>query len=174
MSQLTIEFCQSNRHYHLKTGWPLLRQLRTIAPFLRAPFVITEFVKGQRFISEAEPELGPGQVIEVSGRNITLEFQAAATTRQYALANAPLTRIRFDTGDKVQDRKGTHCTVLAVKENAGLLQYEVNGTNPHTSRMLPETELFPHLSLSQPLKRLLVGQVESPAWYQLRLAALKV
>ncbi|MES2623943.1 MAG: RNA polymerase-associated protein RapA [Pseudomonadota bacterium] len=135
---------------------------------------MTVFVPGQRFISEAEPELGLGQIVEVSGRNITVEFQAAATTRLYAIANAPLTRIRFDAGDKVQDRKGTHCTVLAVNEKAGLLQYEVNGTNPNTSRLLPETELFPHLSLSQPLKRLLVGQVENLSWYQLRLAALKV
>src|SRR5215217_5888723 len=130
------------------------------------------FVPGQRFISEAEPELGLGQIVEVSGRNITIEFQAAATTRQYAVANAPLTRIRFEPGDKVQDRKGTHCTVLSVKENAGLLQYEVNGTNPNTSRLLPESELFSHLNLSQPLKRLLSGQVENPGWYQLRLAAL--
>ncbi len=135
---------------------------------------MTVFVPGQRFISEAEPELGLGQVVEVSGRNISLEFQAADTTRQYAVANAPLTRIRFDAGDKVQDRKGTHCTVIAVKESAGLLQYEVNDTNPNTSRLLPETELFSHLSLSQPLKRLLVGQVESPGWFQLRLGALKV
>jgi ATP-dependent helicase HepA len=133
-----------------------------------------EFVEGQRFISEAEPELGLGQVVEVSGRTITLEFQAAATTRQYALANSPLTRIRFDPGDTVQDRNGAHGTVLAVTDNAGLLQYEVSGVTPHTTRLLSETELFPHLSLNQPLKRLLVGQVESLGWYQLRLAALDV
>ena len=52
-----------------------------MASFLR-PLVMTVFVPGQRFISEAEPELGLGQVLEVSGRNITLEFQAAATTRE--------------------------------------------------------------------------------------------
>ena len=33
---------------------------------------------------------------------------------------------------------------------------------------LPETELSPLLSLSQPLKRLMAVQVESPAWFRLR------
>jgi ATP-dependent helicase HepA len=132
---------------------------------------MTTFVPGQRFISEAEPELGLGQVLEVNGRTVVLEFSAAATTRHYASANAPLTRLRFARGDAVQDRAGTRCVVLAVNETAGLLHYEVQ-VNQSLIRTLPETELSPLLSLSQPLKRLEALQVENPAWFCLRRAAL--
>ncbi|MEY4641475.1 MAG: hypothetical protein RLZZ227_1469, partial [Pseudomonadota bacterium] len=129
-------------------------------------------VPGQRFISESEPELGLGQVLQVSHRTLTIGFDAAATTREYAQANAPITRLRFDAGETVVDRDGNHCIIEAVEEKNGLLFYAVK--HGQTATVLPETGLSPLLSLSQPLKRLLAGQVESPAWFRLRRTALDV
>lgn len=126
------------------------------------------FVPGQRFISEAEPELGLGQVVEVTPRTLVIEFPAAATTRQYALANAPLTRLRFDTGDNVQDRAGKSWNITGVSEVDDLLHYHVAGTD----QPLAETGLSPLLSLSQPLKRLQAGQIDAPAWFCLRRQVL--
>ena len=137
------------------------------------PAFMIDFVPGQRFISNAEPELGLGQVVELNGRILTLRFMAADTTRHYAVANAPLTRIRFDVGDIISDNTGNQCTIGGVADTKGLLTYSVTSVNANTVRLLVETELSSHISLSQPLKRLLAGQVESEGWYHLRLAALK-
>jgi ATP-dependent helicase HepA len=127
-------------------------------------------VPGQRFISESEPELGLGQVLEVAHRTLTIGFDAAATTRQYALANAPITRLHFEAGEAVLDRAGIHSIIESVIEQDGLLRYTVR--QGQDLRVLSETELSPLLSLSQPLKRLMALQVESPAWFRLRRTAL--
>lgn len=127
-------------------------------------------VPGQRFISESEPELGLGQVLQVAHRTLLIGFDAAGETRQYALANAPITRLRFDAGEVVFDRAGNRSIIEAVAEQDGLLHYTVRqGQQQHA---LPETELSPLLSLSQPLKRLMAVQVESPAWFRLRRSAI--
>ena len=65
-----------------------------------------KFHPGQRWISETEPELGLGAVINVSEQTVTMVFGASAETREYAQDNAPLRRVRFRTGDKIEDREG--------------------------------------------------------------------
>ena len=61
---------------------------------------------GQRWISDAEPELGLGVVIEVDARAMTVLFPRSEETRVYARANAPLTRIHFGAGDRIEDAGG--------------------------------------------------------------------
>lgn len=133
-----------------------------------------EFVVGQRFLSDAEPELGLGLVTEVEFRTLTLVFPATQSSRRYAHANAPLTRITFEVGDTLRDGAGIEALVTGVQENKGLLIYRVKSAQPSASaeRLLSEVELSPQLSLSQPLKRLLAGRTESSGWFQLRRAAL--
>ncbi|HWK55019.1 MAG TPA: RNA polymerase-associated protein RapA [Hyphomicrobiales bacterium] len=130
------------------------------------------YVTGQRFLCDAEPELGLGQIIEVGHRTLTLVFAASETTRQYAMHNSPLTRIGFEPGDQVSDRHQQRLEVLAVREEDDLLHYTVRDATG-AEFVLPETELSPHLSLSQPLKRLLALQTEPASWFQLRRAALQ-
>ncbi|MDR0781401.1 MAG: DEAD/DEAH box helicase family protein, partial [Pseudomonadales bacterium] len=130
------------------------------------------YAAGQRFICDAEPELGLGQVIEVSHRTLTLAFAASATTRQYAMHNSPLTRVSFEPGDAIKDRNHVEWTILGVSEREGLFFYQVRDAAGNETR-LSETELSAQLSLSQPLKRLLTLQSEAPAWFQLRRAALE-
>ena len=50
---------------------------------------------GQRWLSDAETELGLGMVIEVNPRTVTILFPKSEETRVYARQNAPLSRIRF-------------------------------------------------------------------------------
>ena len=60
------------------------------------------FVSGQRWISESEPELGMGCVVEVSPRRVKLRFPSAeGGMREYAVPGAPLVRVRFKPGDTV-------------------------------------------------------------------------
>jgi len=127
------------------------------------------YVTGQRYISEAEPELGLGQVLETTPRTVLLGFPATATTRQYAIANAPLTRLRYLPGDYVEDTAGKRWKVLRVSEINELLHYQVAGL----AEPLPETGLSAHLGLSEPLKRLEAGQFDAPGWFLLRRQALQ-
>lgn len=151
------------------TAGPLIRTMRA---FRGIPMELP-IAKGQRYICDAEPDLGLGLVTELSQRTLTIWFPVADLVREYAQANAPLSRVRHDKGDHVQDEKGQDFTVLATEERNGLLHYEVQDKDGNTSH-LPEARLSPRLSLSQPLKRLLAAQCESMGWQQLRRSALEV
>jgi ATP-dependent helicase HepA len=136
------------------------------------PVAVENLTPGQRFVSDAEPELGLGMIIEVDHRSITLAFAATGTTRQYAFANAPLTRISFDPGEMIRDASEQLLEILKVAEQDGLILYRVVDAEQNES-VLPETSLSPRLGLSQPLKRLLAGQTESGGWAMLRRTALE-
>ncbi|MGB1191720.1 MAG: hypothetical protein ACPG3T_02240, partial [Pseudomonadales bacterium] len=58
-----------------------------------------EFVVGQRWVSQTEPQLGLGLVIETDGRHITLSFPASEEERIYAANSAPLVRVSYQVGD---------------------------------------------------------------------------
>ena len=155
--------------------WQAFATFRTMRTFSRNPplvIAVESLTIGQRFVSDAEPELGLGMIIEVDHRSITLAFAASGTTRQYAFANAPLTRISFDPGDRIADTEERKLEVLKVTENEGLLIYLTKDAEG-AEILLPETSLSARLGLSQPLKRLLAGQLESAAWSRLRREALQ-
>jgi ATP-dependent helicase HepA len=121
---------------------------------------------GQRWISDSEPELGLGSVEQVSRLTLTLLFGGSGETREYARDNAPIRRVRFHKGDMVKDREGRTLAVTAVQERGGLLHYVGDG------RELCETELSDAISFNKPEERLLVGQVDAPHAFTLRLDAL--
>lgn len=50
---------------------------------------MNEFVKGQRWISNNEPELGLGIVLEADRYQVRIAFAAAGEERMYALQSAP-------------------------------------------------------------------------------------
>ena len=47
------------------------------------------FVPGQRWISNAEPELGLGTVLRAEGRSVQVLFAKAGVLRQYAWTRLP-------------------------------------------------------------------------------------
>ena len=65
-----------------------------------------QFIIGQRWISESEPELGLGVIVEVEAKTVTCFFPATKVDRRYGFQTAPLRRIRFVEGDEVKGQDG--------------------------------------------------------------------
>lgn len=127
------------------------------------------YFTGQRWISETEPELGLGLVVEVAPRTVQVLYHAANETRHYAIGNAPLKRVRFAAGDEIESRDGVKLTVETVSagDTTGLLSYRAtDGTE------LSETDLCDTSSFDRPETRLLGGHVDANVLFDLRLAAL--
>ncbi|MBN2704437.1 MAG: DEAD/DEAH box helicase family protein [Pontiellaceae bacterium] len=124
---------------------------------------------GQRWISETEPELGLGLVVEVTHRAVQVFYHAANEMRHYAINNAPLKRVRFAAGDEIASREGVRLVVESVVEN------ETTGTLCYTAAdgtQLDESDLCDLSSFDRPETRLLAGHVDSNALFDLRLDAL--
>lgn len=119
-------------------------------------------------MSETEPELGLGLVVDVSSRAVQLFYHVANEMRHYALAGAPLQRVRFSEGDTVASRDGEQLKVDSIAEDEnGLLSYcSSDGTT------LSETDLCDTSSFDQPETRLLAGKVDENELFELRFTAL--
>jgi len=133
---------------------------------------------GQRWLSDAEPELGLGVVVETDTRSMTVLFPVTDESRVYAKANAPLTRIQFSVGDEIEDIDGERWLVVGVSEARGLLKYRarpilLGDSAPDVSdeKDIMETRISPLLQLSRPKERMLAAQIEPSIWFRLRLAA---
>jgi len=124
------------------------------------------FVPGQRWISNAEPELGLGTVVRLDGRTVQVLFATAGVLRHYAKQAAPLARAEFRVGQKVSGQK-QNFVVERVSEASGLLTYH-NGT-----RALAESELDDAQPVSRADERLLSARVDAPDRFDFRLAALR-
>lgn len=124
------------------------------------------FAVGQRWLSEAEPELGLGIVIETAERRVTVAFHAVDTVRQYAARTAPLRRVRFRPGDRVTARDGRRLTVDRLSESGGCLVYH-DGED-----RLAEADLSDRTGFNAPLDRLLTGRTDTVKRFDLRCRAL--
>ncbi|CAL1239852.1 RNA polymerase-associated protein RapA [Candidatus Methylocalor cossyra] len=132
-----------------------------------------DFVPGQRWISDTEPELGLGIVLSVEGHRVTVLFIAGNERRTYAADNAPLTRVRFAPGDSVESSDGWKLKVSAVREEGGLLIYEGSTEDGQPAR-LEEMELNHYLQFNRPQDRLFTGQLDPPASFRLRYHTLRL
>ncbi|MEJ2610946.1 MAG: RNA polymerase-associated protein RapA [Candidatus Thiodiazotropha sp.] len=129
------------------------------------------FLPGQRWISDSESELGLGIITACEGRRITIHFPAVDESRVYALEGAPLTRVAFDVGDKIESCEGWEMQVKEITQKNGLLTYL--GVGPNGSQtQLQEAELNDTLRINQPRQRLLTGQIDPPHWFNLRYHTL--
>jgi ATP-dependent helicase HepA len=128
---------------------------------------MSDFVLGQRWVVDSEPELGLGVVVASEGRAVTVFFPLVDTERRYAADHAPLTRIALQVGDQAKDIEGNTYHVDAVIEDNGLLIYQASSAT-EDSRTLIETQLSPEIQLNQPLMRLTMGQVDRKRWFRFR------
>jgi len=126
-----------------------------------------EISVGQRWISAAELQLGIGQVVEVEHRTVSIIFPATNETRTYARQDAPLSRVRFNPGDWVQNQQGEDLKVVELNESAGLINYHCEDKAGRVVR-LAEAELSHYLQLDRPAERLLSGQIDRNKWFNLR------
>ncbi len=125
-----------------------------------------QFIIGQRWISESEPELGLGVIVEVEGKTVTCFFPAAKVDRRYGAQTAPLRRIKFSQGDEVKGQNGEVFLVEEASEDDGLVTYTGAGTS------LMETHLADTLSFSKPEERLFAGNIDSNELFKLRYDVL--
>ncbi|MHB2240993.1 RNA polymerase-associated protein RapA [Pseudomonas monsensis] len=131
-----------------------------------------QYQPGQRWISDSEAELGLGTVLAQDGRLLTVLYPATGETRQYALRNAPLTRVRFSPGDSITHFEGWKMTVQQVDDVDGLMFYHgLNGQNEAVT--LPETQLSNFIQFRLASDRLFAGQIDPLAWFSLRYNTLE-
>lgn len=128
---------------------------------------MANFVVGQRWVSETEPELGLGTLVEVDRRQIEILFRGSGERRRYTVAAAPLRRIRFRPGESITNRDGERIVVERVEEIDGLLVYLGNG-----SRMT-ESVLADSLAGEGAEAQLRRGQVDDGRAWAVRVAALQ-
>ncbi len=126
------------------------------------------FQKGQRWISESEPELGVGVVVDTSAGRVFLLFRVSNTLRQYATGSAPIKRVEFRPGDTIKTHDDENIMVETVEKRAdGVLVYRGEG------KEVPETDLADTLSFSKPEERLYAGQIDDNQIFDLRSESLR-
>ncbi|HEY0288451.1 MAG TPA: RNA polymerase-associated protein RapA [Pseudomonas sp.] len=131
-----------------------------------------QYQPGQRWISDSEAELGLGTVLAQDGRLLTVLYPATGDTRQYALRNAPLTRVRFSPGDVITHFENWKMTVREVDDVDGLLVYHgLNAQNQPVT--LPETQLSNFIQFRLASDRLFAGQIDPLPWFSLRYHTLE-
>jgi ATP-dependent helicase HepA len=131
------------------------------------------FHLGQRWISDSESEQGLGTVTSVQHRFVTIIFTATGETRQYAIANAPLTRVIFSIGDNIPSHEGWQLLVESVSESDNLMTY--HGVRQDNGEVLALKEMMidHFIKFNKPHDRLLNSQVDRLDWFRLRKDCLQ-
>lgn len=125
-----------------------------------------QFIMGQRWISESEPELGLGVIVEVEAKTVTCFFPATKVDRRYGMQTAPLRRIKFVEGDEIKGQDGASFVVESITEDKGIVTYHGQG------KILSESQLADTLSFSKPEERLFAGNIDSNEIFKLRYDVL--
>lgn len=123
------------------------------------------YVPGQRWVSEAEPELGLGTILRCDERALQVLFAKSGVLRNYSTQSAPLTRASFRVGQRITGR-GISFVIERIDLRDGLLVYSGE------KRELAEGQLDDEQSLSQADARLISARVDKPHLYELRKQAL--
>ncbi len=126
------------------------------------------FYPGQRWISDSESDQGLGTVTAVEGRFVTIVFTATGDARQYAIDNAPLTRVIFNAGDSIPSHEGWSLTVESHEESNNLLTYTGIRQDTGEACSLKEMMIDHFIKFNKPHDRLLNGQVDRLDWFRLR------
>ena len=120
------------------------------------------FVKGQRWMSEAEPEMGLGLVVECEFRRVQVLFPSTGETRMYSSDSAPLKRVQFQTGDTIETHEGSSHVITSIQQTDGIYQYHCGDA------VVAETHLADTIKLGSADRRLLDGRVDSGQLFDLR------
>jgi len=85
---------------------------------------VPKFAIGQKWTSQAEPELGIGQVIKMDFRTVTLLFPIAGEQRIYnSKGEPPLKRYFLKIGERASSIKGFSFFIEYITEEDGVLYY---------------------------------------------------
>lgn len=130
-----------------------------------------DFKTGQRWICDVDLTLGLGTIQTVEPRIVSINFKATGETRTYAKASAPLTRVVFRAGDMIRNQQGVSLKIVEVIDRDGLIFYSGLTTYGEKTAWC-EIDLAPHINLNRPLDRLIMGQLDSNKWFQIRYQTL--
>lgn len=128
---------------------------------------MSQFIPGQRWISNTEASLGLGIVTGAENRRVSISFPAASEERVYAIDNAPLNRIAYTPGNTVKNLDGETFRVLDVMDHNGMLIYKVENESGEED-ILPEVDLDCFVHFNSPKDRLLSGQIDPLKFFNLR------
>jgi ATP-dependent helicase HepA len=131
------------------------------------------FHPGQRWISDGESNQGLGTVTSVEHRFVSIVFTATGESRQYAIANAPLTRVIFNEGDTIPSHEGWSLIVDSFEEIDNLITYYGTRQDTGETTSIKEVMIDHFLKFNKPHDRLLNGQTDRLDWFQLRKDSLK-
>ena len=129
---------------------------------------MSKFRIGQRWISETEPELGLGTVMQAADGKVNVIFPATSETRVYAAESAPLRRVTFRVGEEIEDHEGNQRVIGSIRDEAGVLTYCDEDWE------LPESQLSDRISVHGPEDRLRGGHFDDAAAHALRCRALEM
>lgn len=130
------------------------------------------FSLGQRWISDAESELGLGTVVAIEGRMLTLLFAASGEQRLYSIQEAPVTRVRFNIGDEVLSHADWSLLVTDIEEHENLITYIGTRVDTGEEATLKETFLNNFIKFNKPQDKLFAGQIDKFDRFVLRYKSL--
>lgn len=130
---------------------------------------MSQFVVGQRFMSETEPELGLGILASVESKIIKISFPASKTDRTYGAKGAPIKRVVFSVGDEISVRGGDKFVVESLQDQNGLVSYNVGQDN-----IVDERELSDAISFNRPEERIFNASVDVDTLFNLRYKTLQL
>ena len=125
-----------------------------------------EISVGQRWVSDSEPELGLGMVLEIEDGLVDILFPSAEERRKYSVSSAPLRRVVFSKGDTIRTYDDQELEVLEVKNEGDVVIYKT------AERQLEEGELHDSMALNKPQDRLLGGAVDDDRAFRLRVESI--
>ncbi|QBY04877.1 RNA polymerase-associated protein RapA [Thalassotalea sp. HSM 43] len=131
------------------------------------------FSLGQRWISDSESDQGLGTIVDISGRFVTVLYTATGESRQYAIKDAPLTRVIFSVGDVIPSHENFSITVSEVQSTDELYTYIGERLDNGETIALKEMMLDHFIKFNKPHDRLMNGQFDRLDWYQLRKSSLQ-
>lgn len=131
------------------------------------------FQPGQRWVSNTESELGLGVVLRSANRRVELSFPAAGEKRTYATDIAPLSRVRYEVGQRITNLDGLSMLITEVEEHNGCLIYLGHDENDEVM-VMPELDLDSFVQFSNPQDRLFAGQIDKNGAFRLRTQTLKL
>jgi ATP-dependent helicase HepA len=131
------------------------------------------FQPGQRWISDSESDQGLGTVTGIEHRFVNIVFTATGESRQYAKANAPLTRVIFNKDDLIPSHEGWMLKVESSSETQGILTYHGIRQDTLEEASLKEVMIDHFIKFNKPHDRLLNSQVDRLDWFRLRKDCLR-
>ncbi|WP_341206191.1 RNA polymerase-associated protein RapA [uncultured Psychrosphaera sp.] len=129
------------------------------------------FAIGQRWVSQAENDLGLGTIIQVDTRFVQVLFPAADETRNYASEQAPLMRVEFAPGETLSSLEDFKFVVEHVEEMQNTLIYKGKRVDNGEEVSVKEIMLDHHIKLHTPEARLYTGNFDRSNWFSLRMEA---